>query len=104
MRTRGVGLSDGTRGNHHMSNENNYWVKRTQGGRITRRGLLGSAAIAGVGAASLGLVGCGDDNANSGPAKSIEQKKVEVQSILSQRVDTTAQAVKGSTIQSYTTF
>ncbi len=46
--------------------ENNYWK------RIQRRQLLKGAAVAGVGAAGLALVGCGDDdntkNTPTGPA------------------------------------
>jgi ABC-type transport system substrate-binding protein len=51
-----------------MRQEDNYWIKRLQGGQVSRRRLLGGAAIAGVGAASLGLVGCGDDD-DSGSSK-----------------------------------
>ena len=48
-----------------MSNENNYWLKRLDSGRVTRRRFVGGAAVAGVGAASLGVVGCGDDDSTS---------------------------------------
>ncbi len=40
----------------------NYWLRRAQRGRVSRRQFLGGAAAASVGAASLGIVGCGDDN------------------------------------------
>jgi len=50
-----------------MSKEDNYWVRRLQSGGFTRRRFVGGAALAGVGAASLGLVGCGDDNSSSTP-------------------------------------
>ncbi len=45
-----------------MRNEDNYWLRRASSGRFTRRRFVGGAALAGVGAASLGLVGCGDDD------------------------------------------
>jgi peptide/nickel transport system substrate-binding protein len=48
-----------------MRHEDNYWVKRLQSGQLTRRRFVGGAAVAGVGAASLGLVGCGDDDSTS---------------------------------------
>ncbi len=41
--------------------ERNYW-KRQSGRRLSRRTLLGASARAGVGAAGLALVGCGDDD------------------------------------------
>jgi ABC-type transport system substrate-binding protein len=44
-----------------MSDESNYWL-RMQRNRIGRRRFLGGAAATGVGAAALGLVGCGDDD------------------------------------------
>ena len=44
-----------------MSNERNYWqrIRRT---RMSRRSLLQASGRAGVGAAGLALVGCGDDD------------------------------------------
>ncbi len=44
-----------------MTNKN-YWLRRAQASRVSRRRFVGGAAVAGVGAASLGLVGCGDDD------------------------------------------
>ena len=41
--------------------ETNYW-SRTRRQRLSRRTLLGASARAGVGAAGLALVGCGDDD------------------------------------------
>ena len=46
--------------------ERNYW-KRQGGRRLSRRTLLGASARAGVGAAGLALVGCGDDD-DDGPS------------------------------------
>ncbi len=40
------------------------WV-RTASSRVSRRKVVGGAAVAGLGAASLALVGCGDDKAGS---------------------------------------
>ncbi len=42
-------------------NEKNYW-DRTRKNRISRRTLLSASGRAGVGAAGLALVGCGDDD------------------------------------------
>ena len=41
--------------------QENYWM-RLRSRRITRRRLLRSASVAGVGAAGIALVGCGDDD------------------------------------------
>ena len=41
--------------------QENYWA-RLRSRRITRRRLLSSASVAGVGAAGIALVGCGDDD------------------------------------------
>jgi ABC-type transport system substrate-binding protein len=50
-----------------MSNSDNYWLRRVSAGKLSRRRFVGGAAIAGVGAASLGLVGCGDDDDAESP-------------------------------------
>ncbi len=42
--------------------QSNYWVRRGRTGRVTRRRFVGGVTAAGVGAASLSLVGCGDDD------------------------------------------
>ena len=49
-------------GNPFMEDRSNYWLRRT----ISRRTTLRGGAIAGAGAASLALVGCGDDDSSSG--------------------------------------
>ena len=49
--------------------QDNYWLRRAQTGSVTRRRFVGGAAAAGVGAASLGLVGCGDDDSTTTPTK-----------------------------------
>ena len=49
--------------------QDNYWLRRAQGGSLSRRRFVGGAAMAGVGAAGLGLVGCGDDSTTSTPTK-----------------------------------
>ena len=50
-----------------MSDPNNYWVRKINSGRVSRRQFVGGAAIAGVGAAGLGLVGCGSSSSSSTP-------------------------------------
>jgi len=50
-----------------MGTENNYWLKKVQGGGLTRRRFVGGAAVAGVGVAGLGLVGCGGSSSSSTP-------------------------------------
>ena len=42
-----------------MANPDNYWFRRS---RLSRRRVLGGTATMGLGAAALGLVGCGDDD------------------------------------------
>lgn len=42
--------------------QDNYWLRRARAGRVTRRRFVGGTAVAGVGAAAFGLVGCGDDD------------------------------------------
>ena len=49
----------------HMSEDRNYWQKRLDTGRFTRRRFVGGTAVAGVGAASLALVGCGGDDSSN---------------------------------------
>ena len=46
-----------------MGNSDNYWMRRVNASHLSRRRFVGGAATAGVGAAALGLVGCGDDDA-----------------------------------------
>lgn len=76
----------------------NYWTRR-----LTRRRALAGVSAGGVGLAALGLVGCGGSS-NNNSNQTIEQKQAEVQSILWQRTDTTAQAVPGGIIQGYQTI
>ncbi|MGI8925601.1 MAG: ABC transporter substrate-binding protein [Tepidiformaceae bacterium] len=45
-----------------MRQEDNYWIRRLNSGRLSRRRFVGGAAAAGVGATGLALVGCGDDD------------------------------------------
>ena len=47
--------------------DRNYWTSLRQR-RISRRTMLGASAKAGVGAAGLALVGCGDDDDDAAPA------------------------------------
>ena len=47
--------------------DRNYWTTLRQR-KISRRAMLGASAKAGVGAAGLALVGCGDDDDDAAPA------------------------------------
>ncbi len=47
-----------------MDHNDNYWLRRARASRLSRRMFLGGATAAGLGAASIGLVGCGDDNSS----------------------------------------
>ena len=55
--------------------ERNYWT-RMRRQRVTRRTLLGASAKAGVGAAGLALVGCGDDD-DDAVAQIVEEEPAE---------------------------
>ncbi len=46
-----------------MDDQSNYWLRR----KISRRTTLRGSALAGVGAAGLALVGCGDDDDSTSP-------------------------------------
>ena len=59
--------------NDHIPNH--PWHQR----RIRRRQLLGAAAAAGVGAAGLALVGCGDDDDPADPAPAVREEPAEQQ-------------------------
>ncbi|MYB22143.1 MAG: ABC transporter substrate-binding protein [Chloroflexi bacterium] len=52
--------------------ERNYW-KRMQRKRLSRRSLISASARAGVGAAGLALVGCGDDDDDQQAAAQVQQ-------------------------------
>ena len=54
--------------------ERNYWT-RMRRNRMSRRGLLKASARAGVGAAGLALVGCGDDDDDDQPASAAVQQQ-----------------------------
>ena len=65
-----------------MSNDN-YW-NRLKDNRISRRGMLSASARAGVGAAGLALVGCGDDDDDSAAAEAqAEQEEPDEQQAVS---------------------
>ena len=52
--------------------ESNYW-NRLRSNRVSRRSLLRASARAGVGAAGLALVGCGDDDDDDGQQQQAAQ-------------------------------
>jgi ABC-type transport system substrate-binding protein len=49
-----------------MGHRDNYWLRKAQGHQVSRRRFVGGVAIAGAGAATLGIVGCGDDDDDGG--------------------------------------
>ena len=99
--------------------ERNYW-KRQSGRHLSRRTLLGASARAGVGAAGLALVGCGDDDdddaavaetpaaqeqaqqqaAQDQAEQAVEQEAAEQQAVEDQAEQAVAQAapVRGGTL------
>lgn len=84
--------------------EGNYWMRR-----MSRRRVLGTSASAGIGLASLGIVGCGGGE-DDGDSESVADaptasasKQAEVQSFLYKREDTSAKAAKGGINTTYYT-
>ena len=64
--------------------ESNYW-QRMRRGRMSRRALLRASGRAGVGAAGLALVGCGDDDDDSQSAAQTAQQPQQQQQALQQQ-------------------
>ncbi len=58
--------------------ERNYW-QRMRRRQMSRRALLGASARAGVGAAGLALVGCGDDDDDGQAAAQVQQDQATQQ-------------------------
>ncbi len=58
--------------------ERNYWTRMGRG-RMSRRGLLKASARAGVGAAGLALVGCGDDDDDDAQSAAAEVQQQQQQ-------------------------
>ena len=56
----------------------NYW-QRMRRNKMSRRSLLRASARAGVGAAGLALVGCGDDDDDAQPAAAQVQQQQQQQ-------------------------
>ena len=74
-----------------MTERANYW-QRMRSGRVSRRTLLRASGRAGVGAAGLALVGCGDDDddaeqqAAPAAAEVVEQQaEVQAQQVVQQQ-------------------
>ena len=61
-----------------MSSERNYW-QRMRRSRMSRRALLRASGRAGVGAAGLALVGCGDDDDDDAPPQTVAQAQPQQQ-------------------------
>ena len=64
--------------------ERSYW-QRMNRKRMSRRGILRASARAGVGAAGLALVGCGDDDDDSQTAAQIQQRQQQAQQDVQQQ-------------------
>ena len=63
--------------------EQNYW-QRMRRNRMSRRALLRASGRAGVGAAGLALVGCGDDDDDSQPAATQSRQQQDQQQAMQQ--------------------
>src|SRR5712692_5896556 len=74
-----------------------YWHKFTES-RLSRRRALALTGAAGTGLAALGLIGCG--SGSSGGSSQAGSSGAQ-SSLLSQPVDTTAQAKSGGVIKNY---
>lgn len=72
--------------------ERTYW-ERMRRRRLSRRGLLSASARAGVGAAGLALVGCGDDDDDDAPAvvAQTQQQTAQQQQMAQQQVQVVEQ-------------
>ncbi|MYD73749.1 MAG: ABC transporter substrate-binding protein, partial [Chloroflexi bacterium] len=71
--------------------ERNYW-QRMRRRRMSRRALLGASARAGVGAAGLALVGCGDDDDDGQQAAAqVQQQQADQQQAMQQQQQQAAQ-------------
>ena len=71
-------------------NGRNYW-QRMRRNRMSRRALLRASGRAGVGAAGIALVGCGDDDDDSQPATAQSQPQQQQQSMSAQQQGQTQQ-------------
>ena len=69
--------------------ERNYW-KRMQRKRLSRRSLISASARAGVGAAGLALVGCGDDDDGQQAAAQTQQAQPDQDAQAQQQAQGTA--------------
>ena len=78
--------------------ETNYW-SRMRRRRLSRRTLLGASARAGVGAAGLALVGCGDDDDDDQQAVAQTQQQQQRQSTPAQTQQQQAQDTADSAAQ-----
>ncbi len=51
-----------------MRERNNFWIRRLNSSRLSRRRFVGGAGALGTGAAAFGLVGCGNDDDDAAAA------------------------------------
>ena len=88
-----------------MTNEQNYW-QRMRRSRMSRRALLRASGRAGVGAAGLALVGCGDDD-DDDEAQAVAQTAMQQQEQPAQQqvaADTSGQPLQGGVMRRATTI
>ena len=76
--------------------ERNYWT-RMRRNRMSRRGLLKASARAGVGAAGLALVGCGDDDDDAQQQQAAAQAQDQQQEAVEQQADQQVQQQQAQT-------
>ena len=70
--------------------QGNYWT-RLRSRKITRRRLLQSASVAGVGAAGIALVGCGDDDDDDQQAAPAAAQQAQAEQQAAQQAEQQAQ-------------
>ena len=84
-----------------MATERNYWT-RMRRQRLSRRALMSASARAGVGAAGLALVGCGDDDDDGQQSAAQVTQQQQEQQVAAQQSQAQQQAQQTAAQQSAT--
>ena len=84
-----------------MATERNYWT-RMRRQRLSRRALMSASARAGVGAAGLALVGCGDDDDDGQQSAAQVAQQQQEQQVAAQQSQAQQQAQQTAAQQSAT--